>query len=156
MNYKHGYGTVQNRLYRIWANMKSRCYNPKATRFNCYGGKGVSVCDEWRNSFQIFHDWAVANGYSDNLSIDRIDGNGNYEPGNCRWVQPEIQSNNLSVNRRITCNGTTRTLAEWSVITGINRRTIAARLDLRGWTIEQALMIPVRKKAVRHGFRKEL
>lgn len=146
MNYKHGHGTTKNRLYRIWANMKSRCYNPKASRFEHYGGKGVIVCEEWRNSFQAFHDWAMSHGYADNLSIDRIDVNGNYEPGNCRWEQPKGQSNSLSVNRKITFNGITKTLAEWAAITGINRRTIAARLDLHGWSVERALTVPVGKK----------
>lgn len=148
MNYKHGYGTTQNRLYRIWANMKSRCYNPKASRFEHYGGKGVIICPEWLHSFQAFHDWAMSHGYSDELTIDRIDVNGNYEPGNCRWTLPKSQSNNLSVNRKITFDGVTRTLSEWATATGINRRTIAARLDLQGWTVEQALTIPVGKKVV--------
>lgn len=148
MNYKHGLGNTKNRLYRIWANMKSRCYNPKASRFEHYGGKGVTICPEWRNNFQAFHDWAMSHGYSDELSIDRIDVNGNYEPDNCRWERPKAQSNNLSVNRKITFNGVTRTLSEWATVTGINRGTIAARLDLRGWTVEQALTIPVGRKVV--------
>ena len=146
MNYTHGYGSTKNRLYRIWANMKSRCYNPKASRFEHYGGKGITICDEWYNRFQAFHDWAISHGYSDELSIDRIDVNGNYEPGNCRWEIPKTQSNNLSVNRKITFNGITRTLSEWATITGINRRTIAARIDLHGWSVERALTIPVGKK----------
>lgn len=148
MNYKHGLGNTKNRLYRIWANMKSRCYNPKASRFEHYGGKGVIICPEWLHDFRAFYDWAMSHGYSDELSIDRIDVNGNYEPDNCRWERPKVQSNNLSVNRKITFNGVTRTLSEWATATGINRRTIAARLDLHGWTVEQALTIPVGKKAV--------
>jgi hypothetical protein len=148
VNYKHGFGSTKNRLYRIWANMKSRCYNPKASRYEHYGGKGVTVCDEWLNDFQAFYDWAMAHGYSDNLTIDRIDVNGNYEPRNCRWEHPKGQSNNLSVNRKITFNGMTKTLAEWAAVTGINRRTIAARLDVRGWSVEKALTVPVGKKVV--------
>lgn len=148
MNYKHGFGSTKNRLYRIWTNMKSRCYNPKASRYEHYGGKGVTVCPEWLNDFQAFYDWAMSHGYSDELSIDRIDVNGNYEPGNCRWEPPKGQSNNLSVNRKITFNGMTKTLAEWAAVTGINRRTISARLDVRGWSVEKALTVPVGKKVV--------
>lgn len=146
MNYKHGHGTIKNRLYRIWANMKSRCYNPKASRYEHYGGKGVIVCNEWLHDFKTFYDWAMSHGYQDDLSIDRIDVNGNYEPGNCRWESPKGQANNLSVNRKITFNGITKTLAEWAAITGIDRRTIAARLDVRGWNVEKALTVPVGKK----------
>ena len=146
MNYKHVLGSTKNRLYRIWANKKSRCYNPKASRYEHYGGKGITVCTEWRDNFQAFHDWAISHGYRDDLSIDRIDVNGNYEPGNCRWATAKKQSNNLSVNRKITFNKVTKTLSEWAAITGIDRRTIAARLDLQGWTVEQALTVQPGKK----------
>lgn len=84
----------QTRLYRIWAAMKQRCYNPKRTRFEYYGGRGITVCSEWKNSFKAFENWALTNGYRDNLSIDRIDVNGNYEPSNCRWATNSEQSKN--------------------------------------------------------------
>lgn len=95
---KHGgsYG----RMYRIWNGMKDRCYNPKNGRFNRYGGRGISVCPAWLNSFQAFHDWAIENGYDDDLSIDRINNDGNYEPGNCRWATPKEQANNRSTSFR--------------------------------------------------------
>lgn len=148
MNYKHGFGSTRNRLYRIWSNMKSRCYNPKASRYEHYGGKGITVCPEWHDNFQAFHDWAMSHGYQDDLSIDRIDNGKGYSPDNCRWETTKKQANNLSVNRQITFQGITKTLSEWAATTGINRRTIAARLDLRGWTVEQALTILVGKKVV--------
>ena len=140
------HGKSKTRLYHIWAHMIQRCEDPKSNRFHLYGGRGVSVCKEWREDFMNFYSWAVQNGYTDTLSIDRIDVNGNYEPGNCRWATAKKQSNNLSVNRKITFNKVTKTLSEWAAITGIDRRTIAARLDLQGWTVEQALTVQPGKK----------
>lgn len=88
------HGMTGKRLYRIWANMKSRCGNENVKCFQYYGGRGISVCDEWKNSFETFEKWSIENGYSDNLTIDRIDCDGNYEPSNCRWSTMKEQSNN--------------------------------------------------------------
>lgn len=84
----------QPRLYRIWNSMKSRCYYPKNKCFDSYGGRGISVCDEWRHSFDTFAAWALANGYEDHLTIDRIDVDGNYHPQNCRWITMGDQQKN--------------------------------------------------------------
>lgn len=94
MGRKIKHGKSGTRIYRIYINMKHRCYSKKADSYVYYGARGISVCEEWLKSFEVFQDWALANGYSDNLSIDRIDANGNYCPENCRWVTIDVQNKN--------------------------------------------------------------
>lgn len=106
----HGLGNT--RLYRIWSKMKSRCYYKKHDYYDYYGGKGVSVCEEWMD-FINFYTWAINNGYDDSLTIDRINNDGNYEPSNCRWVDKITQSNNKSSNVMIEYMGKTQSLADW-------------------------------------------
>lgn len=136
------YGIKNNRLYRIWLGMRRRCYDKNyEPSYKNYGGRGIIVCDSWRYDFKEFRDWALANGYDDSLSIDRIDNDGNYEPDNCRWVSMKDQANNRSTNLYITINGYKYSLSEWSDITGIPRGVIRNRLR-RGWDDYSALSTP--------------
>ena len=139
------HGKSSTRLYDIWRGMKERCYRPKHLRFGKYGGRGISICDEWRNSFEVFEKWAINNGYNESLTIERIDVNGNYEPNNCRWATNKEQQNNKQNNRRITWNDETKTLAEWSEIVGIKKTTLKERLNA-GWDVEAALTTPVKRR----------
>lgn len=129
------------RLYKIYMGMKKRCYNKKCEAYSYYGGKGIKICDEW-SSYETFMQWALSNGYSDDLSIDRIDSNGDYEPNNCRWVSIKEQANNKSNNTVLEFNGRQMTIAQWSEVTGIEKTVISRRIHL-GWDIQRALTEPV-------------
>ncbi len=119
---KHnGKGT---RLYRIWKNMRSRCRNKSVTQYKDYGGRGISVCEEW-NDYKAFQQWALLNGYQDNLSIDRIDVNGNYTPENCKWSTAKEQCRNKRSNHFVRG----KTLIEWAEITGIKYQTLVGRAN---------------------------
>ena len=115
------------RLYSIWQGMKARCYKQSHTWFKKYGGRGITVCDEWKDDFQAFYDWAMANGYSDELSIDRINNDGNYEPSNCQWTTQTNQIRNRSIAIETTINGVPKTLQQLSDETGIAYRTLYRR-----------------------------
>ena len=128
------YDKHQKRLQNIYAGIIKRCLNVQDKK---YGGRGITVCKEWQN-FINFYNWAISNGYKDNLTIDRIDVNGNYEPSNCRWATQKQQQNNRRNNHYITFRGETHTLAEWAEICGINQYTLSTRLQ-RKWSIERAL-----------------
>lgn len=127
----------RTRLYHIWNSMKQRCSNPNATGYKYYGAKGVAVCEEWQE-FQPFCEWAMSNGYADNLTIDRIDSCGNYCPTNCRWATNKEQQNNTSYNRLYTYNGETHSIMEWAQIMHISSNMLYKRL-FRGWDIKKAL-----------------
>lgn len=122
------HGLSKSRLYHIWRRMKQRCNDANTKDYANYGGRGITICNEWKDDFLSFHDWATKNGYDADKSIDRIDVNGNYEPGNCRWADMKEQASNKRNNRKISYKGETHTLAEWSRITGIDTSLIRYRL----------------------------
>lgn len=132
------HGMTNTRLHRIWRAMKRRCYNPHFEQYKDYGGKGVGICSEWKNDFLSFYRWAMANGYADNLTIDRKDISGNYDPSNCRWATRKEQANNRRNNHLVTYQGKAQTIAQWAEETGIQDATIEARLK-RGWSVERTL-----------------
>lgn len=124
------HGETGTRLYRIWSGMKRRCDLPTVKCYDDYGGRGIRVCEEWADSYEAFRDWSLANGYRDDLTIDRWpDTNGNYEPDNCRWGTAKEQARNRRTSRLLTVNGFTKTLAEWSELSGIPYRTIWDKLE---------------------------
>ena len=125
--------------------MKWRCNSPKSKRHKFYYDKGIKVCQEWQEDFMNFYDWAMANGYKDNLTLDRTNNNGNYEPKNCRWATITEQNNNQSNNIRIKYNESEYTLSELSKIYNIKRATLYDRIK-RGWTIDEALNRKVAKR----------
>lgn len=117
--------------------MKGRCERPTSPRYYTHGARGIKVCPEWQE-FIPFRDWALANGYQDNLTLDRKDNDGDYCPENCRWATQKEQANNRRTNCFIEYNNEKHTLKEWSALLGINYSTLVWRINKRGWSIEKA------------------
>lgn len=122
--------------------MRRRCYSKTRKHHEFYFGKGIRVCTEWKDNFMTFYDWAINNGYNDNLTIDRININGNYEPSNCRWITIKEQQRNKSTNNKITYNNKTYCLAEWAEKLSITTQTLWNRIYRYNWSIECALITP--------------
>ena len=118
----------KTRLYNIWCGINARCSNPGATVWKHYGGRGIRVCTEWTD-YAAFKAWAEANGYMDDLTIDRIDNDGNYEPSNCRWISHREQCMNKRSTIRITINGRTKTVPEWCAEFGISEKLARSRMS---------------------------
>ena len=136
------HGRRDSREYSIWRAMKKRCYVQNASGYARYGGRGIKVCNRWRDSFENFYeDMGPA---PEGMSLDRIDGDGDYAPSNCRWATIKQQQRNTCTNRLISYKNKTLTLVEWSEITGLASETIAARIK-RGWSTAKALETPVVK-----------
>lgn len=138
------HGLTDTRLHYVWCGIRNRCYGVNTPEYKLYGGRGISMCDEWKDDFMAFHDWAIANGYDETAprgqcTVDRIDVNGNYEPRNCRIVTQMEQMQNTRKNHFITYQGETLTIAEWSRRTGIRQEKIRNRIVKLGWTPERAL-----------------
>ena len=137
-NYKDG--RKGTRLYRIYNNMKTRCYNPNSESYKYYGARGVRICSEWLNDFSAFKDWALSHGYREDLTIERLDVNGDYTPDNCVWATYKVQANNMRSNHLVTIDGVTKNLTEWAEYYEINIKTVRDRLK-RGWDLISALTV---------------
>lgn len=136
------HGDSRTRLHNIWLDMKGRCTNPNHPRYCSYGGRGITICPEWSNSFATFREWAMDNGYRDDLSVDRIDNNSGYCPENCRFTDSIQQANNKGNNYHITYNGRTQTINEWARELGLSVKTLRSRIDRSKWSIKEALLTP--------------
>ena len=146
--FKHN--LTNTKLYRVWNEMKQRCFNPNCSTYDSYGGRGISVCDEWKNDFMLFREWAISLGYQDDAqrgvyTIERIDNNGNYCPENCRLATMKEQAGNRRSNHFITINEETKTIKEWADCLGINQKMIYSRIK-NGWSEYDAVMTPKWKR----------
>lgn len=147
-NFKHG--GKKERLYVVWSSMKQRCLNPNDPYYFRYGGRGISICDDWKD-YRKFREWAESSGYDKNnrdrsCTLDRVNNDGNYCPENCRWVTQKEQDNNRSSNHFITnSSGVSKTLSQWSEVTGIRKDTLRRRICVMNWDIDRALTKPVHR-----------
>lgn len=146
LSYKHG--GEGSSLYSVWHGMKVRCSNPNRPNFSVYGGRGISVCEEWREDFAKFRSWAESAGYAKGLQIDRIDVNGDYEPLNCRWVTPKTNGNNRRDNVYMTVFGETKTMKQWSEDPRcvVSYMALRQRVSKSMWPHEEALTVPSRRR----------
>lgn len=135
------HGMTNTKLYVIWCNMKKRCLSPGDIMYAHYGGRGITVCEEWQNDFCRFSEWSLTNGYKEGLSIERIDVNGNYEPDNCKWITKTEQYLNRTDSHFITAFGKTKTIKEWADESGLKYDTIERRINQYGWNAEDAVTI---------------
>ena len=132
------HGCYATPLYSVWRSMKERCFTASCSAYSDYGGRGITICEEWKSDFLAFREWAMSGGFAEGLTIDRIDNNGNYEPENCRWVTQIVQANNKRNNRYITVGGITSSLADTCRAYNASYKKVWKRLR-RGWEIEKAL-----------------
>lgn len=127
-------------LFQLWRGMKGRCLNPNDKGFKAYGGRGITVCDEWVNDFKAFYDWAMANGWEKGLLNDRRDNDKGYSPENCRFVTPMISSRNTRMNNNITFNGVTKCITDWAKDVGVSATSMKKRIEK--WGVEKAVTTP--------------
>jgi hypothetical protein len=146
-NATHGHckGYVSSKAYTAWQNMRRRCFEKTNKRFAEYGGRGITVCERWLSFENFLSD--MGEPPSPKHSIDRVDNHGNYEPGNCRWAQSDVQMKNRRNARLLTFNGRTQNLCDWAAEIGIKSDTLAARIDLYGMSVEEALTKPLHRRS---------
>ena len=138
---KHGMSGTK--LYKTWLNMRRRCTDKKSKSFKDYGGRGIYVCEEWKNDYKSFYDWAIANGYIEGLTIERINNDGPYSPDNCRWATRKEQSNNRRRCINIEYLGRTQNLTQWCNELNLDYKFIHCRMYERGMAFEDAIKEPL-------------
>lgn len=139
------HGMTKTDIHNKWLQIKQRCYDKNCKPYQRYGAKGIGMCDEWRNNFVSFMNWAYKNGYKEGLSIDRIDNSKGYSPENCRWVEWAEQANNRTSNIRFTYNGETKNLKQWCNFFGKDYVLVRNRIRKLGWQFEKAMFKPKTK-----------
>ena len=139
------HGQSHTRLFSIWQGMKDRCYNSNSAVYKYYGKRGITISDEWKNDFSAFQKWSMEHGYSDDLSIERIDVNGNYDPSNCEWITLKDQAKNRTTSRYITINGITKQMIDWCKESPVTTTTVYKRIR-DGWNVIDALTKPDQRK----------
>ena len=140
------HGLTGTKLYGVWQNMMTRCYNPNNDKYDYYGGRGIKVVEEWHDA-ENFFTWAQMNGYEEGLQLDREDNDGNYGPYNCRFVTSSTNARNRSSAVLLTYKGKTKCLTEWCEIFNLNYDAVRARIIVYGWSTEKALETPIRRRA---------
>lgn len=145
-SYNVTHGMTHTRLYRLWFTMKQRCTDPKSSGYHKYGAKGITICEDWM-TFEPFMKWALKNGYTDELSIDRIENSKGYCPENCRFVTMRRQQNNRTNNLYIEINGETHTLADWCRILDIKYYAIQHKIHRNGMTPKDAILSAMESKS---------
>ena len=136
------------KIHKVWRKMIDRCHNPNCAAYKYYGAKGILMCDEWRHNYVAFRDWSYQHGYSEDLTIDRIDNTKGYSPDNCKYSTAKEQARNRTTSRMVTYNGETHCLAEWAEIMNISAPNLRYRIS-HGWPVEKALGVTNRKAAAR-------
>lgn len=136
------HGMSKSKIYRVWAAMKARCYNTKTAAYKDYGGRGIQMCDEWKDSSEKFMSWALANGYKESLTIERINNDSDYCPENCTWISLQEQSKNRRSCHRITYNNKTQNLVQWCEELNLPYKHIHNRISKLGWSFERAISEP--------------